>query len=132
MFRLSKKEEGYIEGFIGQKDLRIPPTIGTPVEGKKDRLKSVSIVGVYEVIEYPEVFYTGVLNYEGSTRGKLKACRDALIAWGHSCVSTVPPKFGDVLVLLREFVGASSDTPEGFIEASDRLLDPAHHKNHNQ
>ena len=53
MSRLSKEEKGYIEGFIGRKDLRTPPTIETPVEGKKDRLKPVSIVGLNSVIEYP-------------------------------------------------------------------------------
>ena len=36
MKKLNEEEKGYIEGFIGRKDLRTPPTIETPVEGVED------------------------------------------------------------------------------------------------
>ena len=102
------------EAVRDSKNLRTLQTSETPVDDRKDGLK----------VEYPEVFYTGVLNYEGSTHvKKLKACRDALIAWGPSHIPPDPPKFGEAMVLLREFLEASSALPEGFLEASDRLLD---------
>ena len=64
-------------------------------------------------MEYPQVFETADTVYEDSREGRGAAIADALMGWG-LCMSgtiTLPPKFGQGMVLIGKVVG-EAPTPD--------------------
>ena len=61
-------------------------------------------------IVWPEVFETGKVNYPDTWEGRGAACADALLAWGncHTGTAEIPHNFGDVIVLIGNFLGISA------------------------
>jgi hypothetical protein len=81
------------------------------------------------MINFPKVFETGKIEYEQNKAGKLKACADALSAWGCCHAGTEPPRnFGDVMAEISNFLGEKI-LPGDLMSLTDRLLKQPIYKN---
>jgi hypothetical protein len=67
-------------------------------------------------VMWPPVFITGQVDAEtlssveaGSPEAKIKACADALLAWGLCSSNNPPEKFGFGMIALAEWAGLSEE-----------------------
>ncbi len=61
-----------------------------------------------QIVEWPEVFKAGKINYPKTWEGRGAACADGLSAWALCHAKNTPPEnFGSVLILIGAFLGIS-------------------------
>lgn len=73
------------------------------------------------MINYPEVFETGKINYVPGRAGKLHACADVLCAWANCHAGHVHKDFGVTMAKISFFLGGKI-LPEEVSELSEKLL----------
>lgn len=76
----------------------------------------------------PEVFETGILQYDDTPRGKLMACADGLSMWGLLCAGCeMPPKFGETMAAIGRLLDITP-LPENLSRYADAHLGEAAEK----